>query len=174
MYCLSIRLKEDEKMALKVHGKNLRRGSAGVQFGNPSHLLDAAKYVKEAWDSILPISIEHCFGKADISIKFQDKTRPEQDINKTEQIYELIEGMEALAVKDIDAFVHANDHDASEFVEAIKEDINDLMDELHQVQLDMNEDEEMNNDKVVNLDDLSVVCDIEEVFVVIVSLGPIK
>jgi hypothetical protein len=128
--------------------------------------------VKEAWDSILPIPIENCFRKADISIEFQDKTRPEQDINKTEQIYELIEGMEGLTVKDIDAFVHANDHDAPEFVEAIKEDINDLMDELHQVQLDMNEDEEMNNDEVFNLDDPSVVCDIEEVFADIVSLGP--
>jgi hypothetical protein len=44
--------------------------------------------------------------------------------------------MEGLTVEYIDTFVHANDHDAPEFVEAIKEDINNLMDELHQVQLD--------------------------------------
>jgi hypothetical protein len=126
--------------------------------------------VKEAWDSILTISIENCFRKADISIEFQDERRPEHDINKTEQIYELIEDVEELIVKDIDTFVHANDHDAPEFVEAIKEDFNDIMDEIHQVQLDMNEDEEMNNVKVVNLNDPSVVCDIEEVFADIVSL----
>jgi hypothetical protein len=96
--------------------------------------------VKEARDNILPISIENCLIKADISIEFQDKTR---HINKTEQVYELIEGMEGLSVEDIDAFVHDDNHDTPEFVEAIKEDINNLMDELHQVQLDMNEDEEM-------------------------------
>jgi hypothetical protein len=106
-------------MALKGQGKKLQRGSAGIRFGNPVHLLDAAKYAKEAWDSILPISIENCFRKADISIEFQDKTC-QQDINKTEQNYELIEDMEELNVKDIDTFVHANDHDAPEFVEAIK------------------------------------------------------
>jgi hypothetical protein len=36
----------------------------------------------------------------------------------------------------------------------------------------MNENEEMDNDKVVNLNDPSVVCNIEEVFADIVSLGP--
>jgi hypothetical protein len=46
------------------------------------------------------------------------------------------------------------------------------MDELHQVQLDMNEDEEIDNDKVVNLNDPPVVWVIEEVFADILSLGP--
>jgi uncharacterized protein CbrC (UPF0167 family) len=165
MYCLSTKLMKT-KNGFKRTRQKLQRGSAGVRFGNPVHLLDAAKYVKEAWDSILPISIENCFRKADISIEFQDKIRPEQDTNKTEQIHELIEGMEGLTVNNNDLFVHADDRDAPEFVEAIKEDINDLMDELHQVQLDMN------NDKVVNLDDPSVICDVEEVFADIISLGP--
>jgi hypothetical protein len=40
---------------------------------NPAHLLDAARYVKEAWGKILPISTENCFRKADISIEFQDE-----------------------------------------------------------------------------------------------------
>jgi hypothetical protein len=80
--------------------------------------------------------------------------------------------MEGLTVEDIDGFVHADNHDAPEFVEAIKEDINDLMDKLQKVQLDMNEDEEMNNDKFVNLNDPPVVCNIEDVFADIVSLGP--
>jgi hypothetical protein len=46
------------------------------------------------------------------------------------------------------------------------------MDELHQVQLDMNEDKEMDNDEVVNLNDPPVVCYIEDVFADIVSIGP--
>jgi DDE superfamily endonuclease len=63
-------LNDNEKTALIGQGKKLRRGSAGVRFGNPAHLLDAAKYLKEGCDSILPISIENCFRKADISIEF--------------------------------------------------------------------------------------------------------
>ena len=39
-------LSGDEKATLKAQGGMKRRGSAGVRFGNPAHLLDAAKYVK--------------------------------------------------------------------------------------------------------------------------------
>jgi hypothetical protein len=105
--------------------------------------------VKEAWDSILPISIENCFRKADISIEFQDEIRPGQDIIKTKLVYEVIEGMEGLTIRDIDAFVHANDNDEPEFVEAIK-DIHELLHKLHKVKLDVNCDEEVNIVKIVN------------------------
>jgi hypothetical protein len=50
-------LPEDKKESLQTLGTHLRRGSAGVEYGNPAHLMDAAKYIKEAWDSVLPISI---------------------------------------------------------------------------------------------------------------------
>ena len=36
---------ESERAALKAQGGMIRRGSAGVRFGNPAHLLDAAKYL---------------------------------------------------------------------------------------------------------------------------------
>jgi hypothetical protein len=34
--------------------------------------MDAAKNIKEAWDRVLPISIENCFRKADILIQYFD------------------------------------------------------------------------------------------------------
>ena len=30
----------------------LPRGAAGVTYGNPVHLLDAARYIKFAWDAV--------------------------------------------------------------------------------------------------------------------------
>ena len=63
-------LPEDKKESLQTLGTHLRRGSAGVEYGNPDHLMDTAKYIKEVWDSDLPISIENCFRKADISIQY--------------------------------------------------------------------------------------------------------
>ena len=35
-------------------------------YGNQAHLLDAAHYVKAAWDTVSPGSIRNCFVKADI------------------------------------------------------------------------------------------------------------
>jgi hypothetical protein len=44
----------------------LQRGSAGVSYGHPAHLLDAATYVKEAWDEISSKTIKNAFNKAEI------------------------------------------------------------------------------------------------------------
>jgi hypothetical protein len=63
----------EDKNHFKRTRQKLRRGSEGVRFGNPVHLLDAAKYAKEAGDNTLPISIESCFTKADMSIELKTK-----------------------------------------------------------------------------------------------------
>ena len=50
---------------LKAHKKEqasrLPWGAAGVAYGNPIHLLDAAQYVKLAWDFILNAAIKNAF-----------------------------------------------------------------------------------------------------------------
>ena len=53
---------------MKAQGKSQRRGAAGVEFGNPAHLMDAAGYIKEAWDAISPATIRNSFYKADLKI----------------------------------------------------------------------------------------------------------
>src|SRR5262245_47377163 len=53
-------------------GLKPRRGAAGVKYGNPAHLLDAAEYIKAAWTSITEETIKNCFKKADINITFED------------------------------------------------------------------------------------------------------
>ena len=46
------------KQALMEQGKKQRRGSAGVSFGSSAHILDAARYIKNAWENISPITIK--------------------------------------------------------------------------------------------------------------------
>jgi hypothetical protein len=41
-------LDEEAKLRKKMQGQRLRRSAAGVAYGNPTHLLDAASYVIEA------------------------------------------------------------------------------------------------------------------------------
>jgi hypothetical protein len=54
------------KLQKKMQGWRLRRGAAGVAYRNPTHLLDAASYVKEAWQSVSPSSIKNAFIKVEI------------------------------------------------------------------------------------------------------------
>ncbi len=62
-------LDDDVKARKRDQGWRLRRGSAGVLYGNPVQLLDAANYVKEAWDSVSQASIKNAFKKAELMPK---------------------------------------------------------------------------------------------------------
>ena len=44
-------LDESVRIHKTEQGKRLPRGAAGVAYGKPAHLLDAAHYVKQAWHS---------------------------------------------------------------------------------------------------------------------------
>ena len=59
-------LPEDIKANLRESGNQLRRGSVGVSYGAPAHLLDAVKYIVQAWDDITSDTIRNCFNKAGI------------------------------------------------------------------------------------------------------------
>ncbi len=61
-------LDEEAKLRKKMQGRRLWRGAAGVAYGNLAHLLDAASYVKEAWQSMSPSSIKNAFIKTKIMI----------------------------------------------------------------------------------------------------------
>jgi hypothetical protein len=77
--------------------------------------------------------------------------------------------MEGLTIRDIDAFVHANDHDEPVFVEAIKEDIHDLMDSSPKLSLIS---KKSILTKLTILIDFPALCNIEDVLAEIVSSGP--
>lgn len=50
----------------KKQAKRLRRGAAGVAYGNSAHMLDAAQYIRFAWDAISDAAIKNAFGKVDL------------------------------------------------------------------------------------------------------------
>ncbi|KAL2611580.1 hypothetical protein R1flu_023272 [Riccia fluitans] len=50
----------------------MKRGAAGVAFGKPPHLLDAANLVNIAWNEMSAQSLQICFKKADIISSFRD------------------------------------------------------------------------------------------------------
>ena len=54
---------------LKAHKKEqekLPRGAAGFAYGNPAHMLNAAQYIKLAWDAISDATIKNAFNKAEL------------------------------------------------------------------------------------------------------------
>ena len=59
-------LDESVRIHKTEQGKRLPRGAAGVAYGKPAHLLDAAHYVKQAWEFISDTSIRNSFNKAQL------------------------------------------------------------------------------------------------------------
>ena len=59
-------LDENLKARKKEQAKRLPRGAAGVAHGNPAHMLDAAEYIKLAWDAISDATIKNAFHKAEL------------------------------------------------------------------------------------------------------------
>lgn len=57
---------EEIKFQLRIQGHRLKRGIAGIAYGNAIHLLDAGVYVEEAWQSVSPSSVQNAFVKVEI------------------------------------------------------------------------------------------------------------
>ena len=73
-------LNDDANNALKIQEKSQRRGAAGVAYGKPAHLLDASRYINEAWNAITQQTIKNAFIKADLKIWNQAEEEPSSDI----------------------------------------------------------------------------------------------
>ncbi len=50
-----------QKQHKHAQAQRLAKGAAGAAFGNPAHLLDAANYVKWAWDSVTSTTITNAW-----------------------------------------------------------------------------------------------------------------
>ena len=93
--------------------------------------MDAVKYFNKAWDNVLPISIETCFRKADISIQYFDDIESFVETSIEEQMVKLIDGMSDLHLDDITEFTHVDNPTSKDFTEAIMDDINDVVDMIN-------------------------------------------
>lgn len=120
-------LDENSKIHKKEQSKRLRRGAAGVAYGNPAHLLDAAHYVKHAWDAISSESIKNAFKKAELQLTNEDNTNEEID-HMTPELVQSFESLQITINQDeMEQFLHVDDENSEEFAQAILEDVDDLL-----------------------------------------------
>ena len=130
-------LDDGTKQALKAQGKSQRRGAAGVEFGNPAHLMDAAGYIKEAWDAISPATIRNAFHKADLKMILG----VESPINDLE-VQDIINGFNYLNIDittaDFEATLDLDSDENSEYQSALMEEADKLLKE-HEVILEKHE-----------------------------------
>ena len=116
-------LDESVRIHKTEQGKRLPRGAAGVAYGRPAHLLDAAHYVKQAWEFISATSIRNSFNKAQLLTPMAGGVDEEPDF-----IPELLLSFRALDIAidndELDEFMHIDDEKNEEYSEALLEDVN--------------------------------------------------
>jgi hypothetical protein len=91
-------------------------------------LLDAANYVKEAWQSVSPNSIKNAFIKAKIMTLKADQ----EVVNEIEDfVTEVTQAIAALNLSvgqdELEEFVHVDDENSEKFAAAVLEDIEELL-----------------------------------------------
>ncbi len=121
-------LDEEAKLRKKMQGQRLRRGAAGVTYGNLVHLFDATSYVKEVWQSVSPSSIKNAFIKAEIMTLEANQ----EVVNEIEDLVtEVAQAIAALNLSveqdELEEFVQVDDENSEEFAIAILEDVEELL-----------------------------------------------
>jgi hypothetical protein len=124
-----------------MQGWRLRRGAAGVAYENPTHLLDVASYVKEAWQSLSPSSIKNAFIKAKIMTLEADQ----EAVNEIEDLgIEVAQVIVALNLfvgqDDLEEFVHVDDENNEEFAAIVLEDVEELLETMKIAEKNLDDD----------------------------------
>ena len=136
--------------------------------------MDAVKYFNKAWDNVLPISIETCFRKADISIQYFDDIESFVETSIEEQMVKLFDGMSDLHFDDITEFTHVDNPTSKDFTEAIMDDINDVVDMIsnnHCLEEGL-EDEAEKKDDIIDIPNNGItIFKFEQIFQKIAALG---
>ncbi|RHZ18691.1 hypothetical protein DYB37_009540 [Aphanomyces astaci] len=76
------------KDSVERAAKKKRPGSAGVKYGRPAHVLDAASNIRAAWENESSSTIKNAFAKADIGVNFSSNIVSSDD-NVDDEVVEL-------------------------------------------------------------------------------------
>jgi hypothetical protein len=138
-------LDEQLKQRKRKLGKRLRQGAAGVSYENPTHLLDAPSYVKEAWDFVSSSSIKNAFSKAEL-MNLEPEPGAESENNVI--AIELAQTIESLNLSinqsELEEFVHIDDESNEEYVVAVLEDVEELLESMKINEVGFDEDKDVN------------------------------
>jgi hypothetical protein len=138
-------LDEQLKQRKRELGKRLRRGAAGVSYESPAHLLDAASYVKEAWDSVSSSSIKNAFSKAELmNLEPEPGAESENNVIATE-LAQTIESLNlSINQSELEEFVHIDDESNEEYAVAVLEDVEELLESMKINEAGLDEDSVVN------------------------------
>ena len=121
-------LDENLKARKKEQAKRLPRRAAVVAYGNPTHILDAAHYIKLTWDAISDATIKNAFNKAEV-VTLKGGAHEEVDM-----MADLLWSFKALNIpideSTLDEFVHVYDENSEEFSHKILNDLNEVLESI--------------------------------------------
>ena len=121
-------LDENLKARKKEQAKRLPRGAAVVAYGNPAHMLDAAEYIKLAWNAISDATIKNTFNQAEL-VTLKGGVHEEVDM-----MADLLCSFKALNIpigkSTLDEFVHVDDENSKEFSHEILDDLNEVLESI--------------------------------------------
>jgi hypothetical protein len=134
-------LDEEAKLRKKMQGRRLRCGAAGVAYGNLAHLLDAASYVKEAWQSMSPSAIKNAFIKAEIMTLEADQEAVNEIEDLGTELAQVIVTLNLSVGQDeLEEFVHVDDENSEKFAATILEDVEELLETMKIVEENLDDD----------------------------------
>ncbi len=120
-------LDDEAKNRKKYWWRRLRRRAARGLYGNPTHLLDATNYVKDAWDSISQTSIKNSFIKVELmNLKPELEANNEVDdlctkFSKAMEFFNL-----SVDPLELEKFIHIDDEDNEEYTIVVLEGVEDF------------------------------------------------
>jgi hypothetical protein len=132
----------------------LCRGAIRIFYENPTHLFNAATYVKDAWDFVSQTSIKNAFVKA----KLMNLEPKLEASNEVDDLYtKFSKAMESLNLfvdpSELEEFVHINDEDNEEYAIAVLEDVEELLETMKIAETTMDDDDDVNTqERNVNLE----------------------
>ena len=126
-------LENEVKRALKEQAKGKVRGSAGVAYGLPATLLDAACIASNAWDLITETTVRNAFHKAELKINL--RTGMEDEILFNELTVEFAKLDIEIVAREIDEFLAIDEEDNEEYSQSILEEIDVANNEIQSVDL---------------------------------------
>ena len=130
----------------KNQGRGLHQGAARVLYRNPAHLLDAASYVKNAWDYVSQTSIKNAFVKAEL-MNLESKLESGNEVG--DLCTEFSKAMESLNLSvdrsELEEFVHIDDLDNEEYATDVLEDVEELLETMKIANTAMDDDGDVNN-----------------------------
>ena len=119
----------------------MQRGSAGVPYGHPAQLLDAATYEKQAWDDISSATIKNAFNKAEImEIDSPISNEPDMLCKDVLSCFALLNITMDRA--ELQVYEHVDDESNEYNTQVIMEEVEEV---LHNIQID-DDDYDMSED----------------------------